>query len=80
MWNGFGPPESWARKNAVARRLVREGRRDPEAIERTVQIPSRDVERFQEFLDVGAEHVIVGLGHPFDLAAVQRLLDARDRS
>lgn len=77
MWNGFGPPESWAKKNAILDGWCGKVGRDPKAIERTVDLRPADIDRIDAFLEAGAEHLIVGLGYPFDLAAVQRLLDAR---
>ena len=78
MWNGFGPPESWAKKNAILDDWCAKIGRDPKAIERTVQIQANDVDDVEGLLEAGAEHLIVGLGYPFDLAGVQRLLDSRD--
>ena len=49
----------------------------PKAIERTVHIQPADVDDLEAYLEAGAEHLIVGLGHPFDLEPVRRLLDAR---
>ena len=77
MWNGFGPPESWAKKNAVLDGWCAKVGRDPKAVERTVNLGPGEIDRVDAFLEAGAEHLIVGLGYPFDLAAVQRLLDAR---
>jgi probable F420-dependent oxidoreductase len=77
MWNGFGPPERWAHKNAILDEWCAEVGRDPRAVERTVHIEPGDLDQLQAFLDAGAEHLILGLGYPFDLDAVQRLLDAR---
>jgi len=77
MWNSFGPPETYAKKNAILTEWCEKGGRDPAEIERTVLIESEDVDRLDAFLDAGAQHVIVELGAPFDLKPVQRLLDAR---
>jgi probable F420-dependent oxidoreductase, MSMEG_2906 family len=77
MWNGFGPPESWAKKNAVLDGWCAKVGRDPKAVEHTVNLGPGEIDRVDAFLEAGAEHLIVGLGYPFDLAAVQRLLDAR---
>jgi probable F420-dependent oxidoreductase len=77
MWNGFGPPESWAKKNRILDEWCEKSGRDPRAIERTVHIQPADVDGLEAYLEAGAEHLIVGLGHPFDLKAVRRLLDAR---
>jgi probable F420-dependent oxidoreductase len=81
-WNGFGPPEDYARKNRVIDEWCERVRRDPAAIERTVLIETHEVERLDAFLEAGAQHVIVELGtkggEPFDLDPVRRLLEACD--
>ena len=35
----------------------------------------RDVDIAEEYLAAGAQHVIDGLDHPFDLSPVERLLE-----
>jgi probable F420-dependent oxidoreductase len=81
LWNGFGPPKNYARKNAILTEWCERTGRDPGEVERTVLIDPDDVPRLDAFLEAGAEHLIVGLGtkdgKPFDLAPVQDLLDAR---
>ncbi len=81
LWNGFGPPARYAHKNAVLSRWCEELGRDPGEIERTVLIEVEEVEGAEDFLDAGADHLIVEIGtdggKPFDLSPVQRLLDAR---
>ena len=76
LWNGFGPPEQFAHKNAVLDEWCTKGGRDPKEIERTASVgaESGDVDAW---LKAGAEHLIVGMGAPFDFAPVQKLLDAR---
>ncbi|HEX7166717.1 MAG TPA: LLM class F420-dependent oxidoreductase [Acidimicrobiales bacterium] len=77
MWNGFGPPERFAHKSAVIDQWCAKVGRDPAEIERTAAANDpKDVEDVQAWLDAGAQHIILGLGAPFDLAPVQRLLDA----
>jgi alkanesulfonate monooxygenase SsuD/methylene tetrahydromethanopterin reductase-like flavin-dependent oxidoreductase (luciferase family) len=78
MWNGFGPPESWAKKNAILDDWCEKVGRDPKSIERTVQIQVDEVDDVEAFVEAGVEHLMLGLGYPFDLKALQRLLDARD--
>jgi probable F420-dependent oxidoreductase len=75
-WNSFGPAESWGHKNAVLDEWCERVGRDPEAIERTVSLndPS-EIDEFDELLEAGADHVILGIGDPFNLDPVQRLLD-----
>lgn len=82
IWNGFGPPEDYARKNAALSEWCEKSGRDPAEIERSVLIEPDEVAKVQEYLDAGAEHLIVGLGtdggRPFDLSAAQELLKLRD--
>jgi probable F420-dependent oxidoreductase len=83
-WNGFGPVESWARKNAILDEWCEKVGRDPSAIERTVLIDDDEIERAAEFVEAGAQHLIVGCGFlrftgdPFDLAPLERLVAVRD--
>ena len=77
MWNSFGPPTTYRRKNEVLDRWCEEVGRDPKSIERTVLIEIEDLELVDEYLDAGAEHLILERGTPFDLAPLERLLAAR---
>ena len=51
--------------------------RDPKAIERTVGIGAQEIGDAERYVDAGASHLIVMLGHPYDLASVEQLLAAR---
>jgi probable F420-dependent oxidoreductase len=73
-WNSFGPPDSYAHKNAVLDQWCADVGRDPSAIERTVGVGAHEVGDADAFLDAGATHLIVMTGHPYDLAPVERLL------
>lgn len=73
-WNTFGPPASWAAKNTVLDEWCAKLGRDPKAIERTVGINAAEVDSWEDYAAVGADHLIVMLGPPFDLAPVERLL------
>jgi len=73
-WNTFGPPETYAHKNAVLDEWCAQLGRDPATIERTVGIPAHEVDDAEAYLDAGATHLIVMTGHPYDLAPVERLL------
>lgn len=77
MWNSFGPPENFADKNAVLNEWCERVGRDPAAIERTCSIDAEDVQQFREFLDAGAEHLIMRGRAPFDLEPLERLVAAR---
>lgn len=76
MWNGFGPPESFARKNAILDGWCREVGRDPAEIERTVLINSQSLEApvLEAFVEAGATHLILGMDWPYPLERVERLL------
>ena len=75
-WNTFGPPESFAQKNRVLDDWCARLDRRPGQIERTVAINPTEVDTWPAYLDAGADHLIVMVGPPFDLAPVERLLHA----
>lgn len=75
MWNFFGPPDNYARKNEVLDRWCERLDRDPHEVERTVLIDSKEVIDHKAYRDAGADHLIVKIGHPFDLGPLQDLLE-----
>jgi len=77
MWNTFGPPENFARKNAILTEHCATIGRDPSEIERTVAINANEVDAVDDYLAAGATHLIVMCGAPFDLSAVQQLIARR---
>jgi len=77
-WNSFGPPETFAHKNSVLDNWCAEIGRDPSEIERTVAISPEDVGNVDAFLEAGATHLIVMVGHPYDVASVEQLIARRD--
>lgn len=79
IWNGFGPVEHFAHKNAVLDGWCERLGRDPTEIERSVLLNHEgDLDRVDGFLEVGATHLIVPSRSPFDLAGVDRLLALRE--
>jgi alkanesulfonate monooxygenase SsuD/methylene tetrahydromethanopterin reductase-like flavin-dependent oxidoreductase (luciferase family) len=77
IWNGFGPVERFERKNRVLDSWCERVGRDPAAVERSVTLTNReDPGRVEGFLAVGAQHLILPLGAPFDVRPVERLLAA----
>ncbi len=74
-WNSFGPPATYAAKNAVLDRWCAEVGRDPGQIERTAAIQPAELGDIEAYLEAGAEHFIVMVGAPFDLEPVARLVD-----
>ncbi len=75
-WNAFGPPEGFAKKNAILDDWCAKVGRDPKAIERTVAIGPDEVDKIEDYAEAGADHLIVMLGAPFDLDPVARYLEA----
>jgi probable F420-dependent oxidoreductase len=87
LWNTFGTPDLYARKNAVLTDWCTRLGRDPAEIERTVLLddpdwPDGDIANYvvepptiEAFLEAGAQHMIVACGHPFRLESVHRLLE-----
>jgi probable F420-dependent oxidoreductase len=77
-WNTFGPPDHFAHKSRVLDEWCSRIGRNPRQIERTVGIRTTEVSDWPAYVDAGAEHLIVMVGHPFDLAPVRELIAARD--
>jgi probable F420-dependent oxidoreductase len=77
IWNGFGPAVEYGRKSRILDEWCERIGRDPLEIERSVLIDPEETLQLAEFLEAGAQHLIVGLDPPYDLTPVQRLLKAR---
>lgn len=73
-WNTFGPPDNFRHKNEVLDEWCAKVGREPSAVERTVGIRGNEVDQWQDYVDAGADHLIVMTGPPFDLDPVVRLL------
>jgi probable F420-dependent oxidoreductase len=77
MWNTFGPAGSFGAKNRVLDDWCARLGRDPAEIERTVMLTDgREVANAEAYLAAGAQHLILGMGPPFDLEPVEALLKA----
>ena len=75
LWGSFGPPADYGEQNEKLNEWCRQVGRDPADIERTVLLDvPEEANALGDFLAAGAEHVILGCGHPFDLRPAQRLL------
>lgn len=77
MLNTFGPAENFRHKNNVLNEWCEKVGRDPKEIERTVAIYPKDLEDAEAFVEAGADHLIVMLGHPFDLSPIEKALARR---
>jgi probable F420-dependent oxidoreductase len=73
-WNTFGPPASFAAKSAVLDEWCAKLDRNPREVERTAALQPDEVGNWAEYLDAGAEHLIVMTGAPYDLGPVEQLL------
>lgn len=75
MWNSFGPPEEYARQNAILDHWCRKVGRDPDDIERTVLLDvPEEIDDLAAFAAAGVQHVVLGWAAPFDVGPVQHLL------
>ena len=78
LWNGFGPLDSFTRKNRILDdRCARVGR-DAAAIERTLSVDAPEFDRLDDYVAAWATHVICGGPAPFDFTDLERLLAWRD--
>ncbi len=77
MWNSFGDPPEYQRKSRILDDWCTKLGRDPAEIERTVNIQPDALALLDEYEAVGVQHVILMLGHPFDLAPLRAALAGR---
>ena len=77
-WNSFGPPDNYERLSGILDEWCDKVGRDPGQIERTVQVDADDVQDMGRYVDAGADHVIVALNAPFDMAPLASLIEQRD--
>jgi probable F420-dependent oxidoreductase len=76
IWNGMGEPEVIAHKNQVLDTWCERVGRDPADIERSVLINDRQADRLDDYLEAGAQHLMIGCADPFDLGPALALLEA----
>ena len=74
VWNTFPPASSYAHKNAVLDEWCAKVGRNPDEIERTIDGDPGQLRNVDELVKAGVQHVIVELGHPFDLKPVENAL------
>ena len=77
MHNAFGPVDNFRHKMGVLDNWCAELGRNPREIERTVAISPQDLNDVNAYEDAGADHIIVMLGNPYDLSAVEKVLASR---
>jgi hypothetical protein len=74
MWNAVGSPQEYAHKSKVLDEWCRKIGRDPKEIERTANVTVSSPKEIKEWLDVGLQHFVLRLAHPFDMKALARVL------
>lgn len=70
-WNVPARPERFAEKNRILDQWCHKVGRDPGQIERSVVVDRSSP--VAGYLDAGAQHLIVGVRHPFDLTGIVAL-------
>lgn len=82
LWNGFGPPEEWARKNRILDNWCADVGRDPAEIERTVSITRDDDidDSLDDYAEAGCTHFILMSAVPPNYDRVNALLAWRDKA
>ncbi|MGH7868476.1 MAG: LLM class F420-dependent oxidoreductase [Candidatus Dormibacteraceae bacterium] len=79
MWNGVETPEEWKRKNAILDQWCESIGRDPSQIERTCAIYRgnlrEEVERAEEYIAAGVQHLILASSPPYDMELFKRLIE-----
>lgn len=69
------PVATFATKNERLDRACAAIDRDPDEVERTVAFDASEISLADGFVAGGAQHLIVGLAHPFDLVPAVTLLE-----
>ena len=82
LWNGFGPPQTYAHKCRVLDDWCAELGRDPAAVERTVSLRGNDEipENLDAYAEAGCTHFILMTEVPPDYATVENLVAWRDQA
>ena len=78
MWNSLGPATEYARKTAILNEWCARIGRNPAEIERTANVGGLSPGGIDEWLEAGAQHLVVRLAHPFDTKDLARFLKVRD--
>lgn len=79
IWNGFGNPEEWGRKNRILDDWCARVGRDPSAIERSPSLNLADLDKLDDYVKVGGTFITIRLAAPWDAKPYRQLVDWRDR-
>ncbi len=75
-WNASGPPETYAAINRKLDECCAAIGRDPKSIERTIAIRDHQIGMWAEYIEAGADHLILMLPAPYDLGPLRELMAA----
>jgi probable F420-dependent oxidoreductase len=75
LWNTPAAANVWAEKNRILDDWCTKVGRDPKHIQRSASIPADAVDRAVEWVEAGAQLLILQCDSPFDLKPVERLLE-----
>ncbi len=81
LWNSLASPAEFEHKNGVLEQWCQKVGRDPHSIERTVTIGHHVNRRTcDEYVALGAQHLILDLGAPWNLDQVEALMRWRENT
>ena len=79
MWHGFGDPATIVHKMEVLDSWCKEAGRDPQEIERSAATQGNHSDEARDaYIKAGISHLILGMGPPWNLSAVEKLVSWRD--
>jgi probable F420-dependent oxidoreductase len=76
IWHGFGPVETFQHKVGILKNWCKEIGRDPSTIE--LSVSPRENDSFDAYAEAGATHIIIGMGEPWDIKAIEALVAWRE--
>ena len=80
IWNGFGDPDAFRRKNAVLDEWCARAGREPAAVERSATLRRAELANPDAYLSAGVTHLIYSTGRAeLDLGLLAELVAWRDR-
>jgi hypothetical protein len=79
IWNGQEEPDVMRHKNQVLDEWCAKVGRDPNEIERSVQISGKQLDKLDEYYDAGVTHFLCASAGPdYDLSGLNKLLAWRN--
>jgi len=78
IWNAPSPPDRFEKKNRILDGWCEKIGRNPREIERSVLTMGQSRAKLEEYIDAGAEHIIVHLMDPWRFPALEKTIRWRD--